>query len=95
VGRDWHKGMDTIFEQDKHMMTFIEGIEKGETDFLLGVDVPTRVYKAKFEKNDEDNFVLKFSVPMGDGFKAEYFFLKPAVLSIQGQFQILLIIAVR
>ena len=90
MGRDWHKGMDTIFEQDKHMMTFIEGIEKGETDFLLGVDVPTRVYKAKFEKNDEDNFVLKFSVPMGDGFKAEYFFSKPAVLSIQGQFQILL-----
>ena len=56
MGRDWHKGMDTIFEQDKHMMTFIEGIEKGETDFLLGVDVPTRVYKAKFGKNDEDNF---------------------------------------
>ena len=82
--------METIFEQDKHMMTFIEGIEKGGSDFLLGVDVPTRVYKAKFEKNDDDNFVLKFSVPEDEDFKAEYFFSKPAVLSIQGQFQIVL-----
>lgn len=83
--------MDTIFEQDKHMMTFIEGIEKGETDFLLGVDVPTRVYKAKFEKNDEDNFVLQFSVPESDDFNAEYFFSKPAVLFVPHKIQILLL----
>ena len=69
------------------MMTFIEGIEKGETDFLLGVDVPTRVYKAKFEKNDEDNFVLKFSVPESDDFNAEYFFSKPAVLFVPHKIQ--------
>ena len=54
--------MDTIFEQDKHMLTFIEGVEKGESDFLLGIDNPIRVYKAKFDKNEDDNFILKFSV---------------------------------
>ena len=45
--------MDTIFEQDKHMLTFMEGVEKGELDFFLGIDNPTRVYKAKFEKNED------------------------------------------
>ena len=65
--------MDTIFEQDKHMLTFMEGVEKGESDFLLGLDDPTSVYKARFEKNEEDNFVLKFSVPEGSDFNAEYF----------------------
>lgn len=57
--------MDTIFEQDKHMLTFMEGVEKGELDFFLGIDNPTRVYKAKFEKNEDDNFILKFSVSEG------------------------------
>ena len=40
--------METIFEQDKHMLTFMEGVEKGESDFLLGLDDPTSVYKARF-----------------------------------------------
>ena len=83
--------MDTIFEQDKHMLTFMEGVEKGESDFLLGIDIPTRVFKAKFEKNDEDNFVLKFSVPEGSDFNAEYFFSKPAVLLVPNKIQILLL----
>lgn len=83
--------MDTIFEQDKHMMTFIEGIEEGISDFLLTIDVPTRVYKAKFKKNEDDNFVLKFSVPEGASFNADYFFSSPAVLSIPGQLQIILL----
>ena len=83
--------MDTIFEQDKHMLAFIEAVEKGESDFLLGVDDPTRVYKAKFEKNDEDNFVLKFSIPEGDDFRAEYFFSKPAVLFVPNKIHILLL----
>lgn len=82
--------MDSIFEQDKHMLTFMEGVEKGDTEYLLGIDVPTRVYKAKFEKNDDDNFVLKFTVPKGEEFDAGYFFSKPAVLSIPGQVQIIL-----
>lgn len=83
--------MDTIFEQDKHMLTFMEGVEKGESDFLLGIDNPTRVYKAKFEKNEDDNFILKFSVPEGDDFDAEYFFSKPAVLFVPNKIQILLL----
>lgn len=83
--------MDTVFEQDKHMMTFIEGMEKGETDFLLGIDIPTRVYKAKFEKNETDNFELKFSIPEGEDFEAEYFFSKPAVLFIPGKIQVYLL----
>ncbi len=83
--------MDTIFEQDKHMLTFVESVEKGETDFLLGIDNPTRVYNAKFEKNDDDNFILKFSVPDGDDFDGEYFFSKPAVLFVPNKIQILLL----
>lgn len=83
--------MDTIFEQDKHMLTFMEGVEKGESDFLLGIDNPTRVYKAKFEKNEDDNFILKFSVPEGDDFDAEFFFSKPAVLFVPNKIQILLL----
>ncbi len=83
--------MDTIFEQDKHMLTFMEGVEKGEADFLLGIDNPTRVYKARFEKNEEDNFVLKFSVPEGSNFNAEYFFSTPAVLLVPSKIQILLL----
>lgn len=83
--------MDTIFEQDKHMLTFMEGVEKGESDFLLGIDNPTRVYKAKFEKNEDDNFILKFSVPEGSDFNAEYFFSKPAVLFVPNKIQILLL----
>ncbi len=83
--------MDTIFEQDKHMLTFMEGVEKGELDFFLGIDNPTRVYKAKFEKNEDDNFILKFSVPEGDDFDAEYFFSKPAVLFVPNKIQILLL----
>ena len=82
--------MDSIFEYDQHMQTFLEGVEKGDTEYLLGIDVPTRVYKAKFEKNDDDNFVLKFTVPKGEDFDAGYFFSKPAVLSIQGKVQIIL-----
>lgn len=81
---------DTIFEQDKHMLTFMEGVEKGDTEYLLAIDVPTQVYKAKFVKNDDDNFELKFTVPKGEKFDAGYFFSKPAVLSIQGQVQIIL-----
>lgn len=73
------------------MLTFMDGVEKGESDFLLGIDIPTRVYKAKFEKNNEDNFVLKFSVPEGDDFNAEYFFSKPAVLFVPNKIQILLL----
>lgn len=72
------------------MLTFMEGVEKGDTEYLLGIDVPTRVYKAKFKKNDDDNFELKFTVPKGEKFDAGYFFSKPAVLSIQGQVQIIL-----
>lgn len=83
--------METIFEQDKHMMTFIEGIEKGEMDFLLGIDIPTRVYKAKFGKNEADNFELTFSVPDGEDFDAEYFFSKPAVLFVPGKIQVYLL----
>lgn len=83
--------MDTIFEQDKHMLTFMEGVEKGESDFLLGIDNPIRVYKAKFEKNDDDNFVLQFSVSEGDNFNAECFFSKPAVLFVSNKIQILLL----
>ena len=30
--------MDTIFEQDKHMLTFMEGVEKGELDYHLAID---------------------------------------------------------
>ena len=69
----------------------MEGVEKGELDFLLGIDNPTRVYKARFEKNEEDNFVLKFSVPEGGDFNAEYFFSKPAVLFVPNKIQILLL----
>ena len=83
--------MDTIFEQDKHMLTFMEGVERGESDFFLGIDIPTRVYKAKFEKNEDDNFILKFSVPEGSDFNAEYFFSKPAVLFVPNKIQILLL----
>lgn len=83
--------METIFEQDKHMMTFIEGIEKGEMDFLLGIDIPTRVYKAKFGKNEADNFELTFSVPDGEDFDAEYFFSRPAVLFVPGKIQVYLL----
>ena len=72
------------------MLTFMEGVEKGDTEYLLGIDVPTRIYKAKFKKNDDDNFELKFTVPKGEKFDAGYFFSKPAVLSIQGQVQIIL-----
>lgn len=72
------------------MQTFMESVEKGETVFLLGIDIPTRVYKAKFEKNKDDNFQLIFSVPEGENLKADYFFSRPAVLSIQGQFKIVL-----
>ena len=42
--------MDTIFEQDKHMLTFMECVEKGESDFLLGNEEPTSVYKARFKR---------------------------------------------
>ena len=83
--------MDTIFEQDKHMQTFMKGVEKGDLDFLLGVGNPTRVYKAKFEKDEDDNFIVKFSVPEGDDFNAEYFFSKPAVLFVPNNIQILLL----
>ena len=83
--------MNTIFEQDKHMMTFIEGIEKGETDFLLGIDIPTRVYKAKFGKNEADNFELTFSVPNGENFDAEYFFSRPALLFVPGKLHVYLL----
>ncbi len=83
--------MDTIFEQDKHMLTFMESVEKGKTDFLLGIDNPTRVYKAKFEKDEDDNFILKFSVLDGDDFDGEYFFSKPAVLFVPNKIQILLL----
>lgn len=83
--------MDTIFEQDKHMLTFMEGVEKGELDYHLAIDNPTRVYKAHFEKNEDDNFVLKFSLPEGDKFNAEYFFSNPAVLFVPNKIQILLV----
>lgn len=73
------------------MQTFMEGVEKGESDYLLAIDNPTRVYKAKFAKDDEDNFVLKFSIPEGDSFRAEYFFSKPAVLFVPNKIQILLL----
>lgn len=82
--------MDTIFEQDKYMATFINGLEKGEQHFLLAVDVPTRVFQATYEKDGKDNFILQFSVPEGEDFNPAYFFAKPAVLSLQGQFNIIL-----
>lgn len=82
--------MDSIFEYDQHMQTFMEGLEKGDMEYLLGIDMPTWVYKAKFEKNDDDNFVLKFTVPKGEDFDAGYFFSKPAVLSVPGKVQIIL-----
>lgn len=72
------------------MLTFIEGMEKGKTDFLLAIDVPIRVYKAKFEKKDDDNYVLKFTVPEGEDFSSEYFFSKPAVLSASRGIRIIL-----
>lgn len=61
--------MNTIFEQDKYMLTFMDGVEKGESDFLLAIGNPTCIYKAKFQKNDEDSFVLTFSMPEGSDFK--------------------------
>lgn len=76
--------MDTIFEQDIYMMTFINGLEHGGQTFALGVDIPTRVYKASFEKDEKDNFVLKFSLPEGEDFNPDYFFTRPAVLSVPG-----------
>lgn len=82
--------MKSIFEQDKHMLTFMEGFETGELEYILGVDIPTRVYKARFVKDEDDNFVLTFSIPEGDDFSAEYFFSKPAVLSIPNKIQIIL-----
>lgn len=82
--------MDTIFEQDKHMMTLINGLEKGEQTFLLGVDNPTHVFQATFEKDEMDNFVLKYSLPEGIDFDPSYFFVKPAVLSVEGQINIVL-----
>ena len=83
--------METIFEYDKSMMTFIEGIENGGMDFLLGIDIPTRVYKAKFQINEADNFELAFTVPDGETFEAEYFFSKPAVLFVPGIIQVYLL----
>lgn len=83
--------METIFEYDKSMMTFIEGIEDGGMDFLLGIDIPTRVYKAKFQINEADNFELAFTVPDGETFEAEYFFSKPAVLFVPGIIQVYLL----
>ena len=82
--------MESIFEQDKHMLTFMEGFETGELEYILGVDIPTRVYKARFVKDEDDNFVLTFSIPEGDDFSAEYFFSKPAVLSVPNKIQIIL-----
>lgn len=83
--------MDTIFEQDIYMMTFINGLEHGGQTFALGVDIPTRVYKASFEKDEKDNFVLKFSLPEGEDFNPDYFFTRPAVLSVPGHIQIILL----
>lgn len=82
--------MDTIFEQDNYMMTFINGFEKGEQDYVLAIDVPTKYYKAKFKKNKEDNFVLIFTVDEEDDFNPEYFFSRPAVLCAQGTIDIIL-----
>ena len=50
------------------MLTFMEGVEKGESDFLLGIDIPTRVFKAKFEKNEDDNFI-GYVMPRASGTK--------------------------
>ena len=83
--------MNTIFEQDKYMLTFMDGVEMGESDFLLAIGNPTCIYKAKFQKNDEDSFVLTFSMPEGSDFNAGYFFSKPAVLFIPKKIQILLL----
>ena len=82
--------MDTIFEQDNYMMTFINGFEKGEQDYVLAIDVPTKYFKAKFKKNKEDNFVLMFTVDEEDDFNPEYFFSRPAVLCAQGTIDIIL-----
>lgn len=73
------------------MLTFIEGIEKGDQEFLLGIDNPTRVYKAKFKKNEADNFELTFSVPEGEYFDAEYFFSRPSVLFVPEKIRIYLL----
>lgn len=80
--------MDTIFEQDNYMMTFINGFEKGEPEYILAIDIPTKYYKAKFEKDQDDNFVLKFSAQ--EDFNAEYFFKRPAVLRAPGFIDIIL-----
>lgn len=82
--------MDTIFEQDNIMMTFINGFEKGEPDYILAIDVPAKYFKAKFEKNEEDNFVLKFTNSTDDNFDAEYFFKMPAALRAPGYLDIIL-----
>lgn len=70
-------------------MTFINGFEKGELDYVLAVDDPTRIYKAKFEKNEDDNFVLRFTAENED-FNAEYFFKRPAILRAPGKIDIVL-----
>lgn len=82
--------METIFEQDKHMMTFINGLEQGRQQFLLGIGEPMRVFHATFEKDDKDNFVLKFSVAESEDFDPGYFFARPAVLSVPNRFNIIL-----
>lgn len=81
--------LETIFEQDNYMLTFINGFEKGEPDYVLAIDNPTRFYKAKFEKNEDDNFVLKFTVPQEE-FDVEYFLKRPAVLRAPGFIDIFL-----
>lgn len=72
------------------MMTFINGFEKGEPDYLLAIDVPTKLFKAKFEKNEDDNFVLKFENSTDETLNAEYFFKMPAVLRAPGFMDIIL-----
>lgn len=82
--------MDIVFDLDKYMMTFITELEKGNQPFNLGFGYPAHVYKATFEKNEKDNFVLKFDLPEGEGPVHEYFFTRPAVLSVPKHLNIFL-----
>lgn len=82
--------MDTVFDLDEYMMLFIDELEKGNQPFVLGFGYPAHVCKATFEKNEKDNFVLKFDLPDGEGPVYEYFFTRPAVLSVPKHLNIFL-----
>ena len=69
-------------------MNFINGFEKGEPNYILAIDIPTKFYAAKFVKNKDDNFVLKFTTQ--EYLDPKYFFSRPAILRAPGNFDIFL-----